>query len=664
MALQNPERVVEMDLDSEHSSDTILLPSDDEELDDYMRALVPGQPLPNSPRGADSPDPNEQNDADLDAELVQIAGNVGQLSSDDEEENDIESDDPSEIDYVIDQGNEDDHPDRPMQLIVPPMEYDDDFYNGWSQIDDETGDPGHPDQPPFMGELATTVAGTAPMDFFEALLRDTIWGELAAQTNAYANARLQKLGPDAAARMDNPAYKRHARMNFWKDVTAEDMRIFAAHLILLGLLKKPDLEDYWSRKALTRTPFFGQYMSRDKFQNILSNFHVADDSQNPVRGQPGHNPLAKIQPFIDLISEAFKVAYKPAIDISVDEGCCPWKGRLHFRQFNPRKPAKFHIKLFQVSDPATGYVLHFAVFTGKGSCHRENIAMDPTCTTTTQTVLTLCSDAQVLDKGHVIYFDNFFTSPELLEELYSRTTLACGTCRPRVRGPLILQAKTSPIRLQPGESCALRNGPILAFKWRQTKPKNVYMMSTKHVCVESFTGKLLRPGNEPIYKPAAVIEYTKKMGGVDVSDQLMNYYHFLRRSVKWWRKLWVHLFNMVIMNAYVLNKSFGVQKSLTHTEYRYTLAAALLNFTELPQIPNPNMPAVPLRQSLGHWPERLPRSTKNNKTKTRKCKYCFVSAKKAARTNAVRNEKSTTIQCSSCRVPLCVYPCFKLYHTT
>ena len=43
----------------------------------------------------------------------------------------------------------------------------------------------------------------------------------------------------------------------------------------------------------------------------------------------------------------------------MDEGCCPWKGRLRFRQYNPRKPAKFHIKLFQVSDPATGYVIHF-----------------------------------------------------------------------------------------------------------------------------------------------------------------------------------------------------------------------------------------------------------------------------------------------------------------
>ena len=159
--------------------------------------------------------------------------------------------------------------------------------------------------------------------------------------------------------MDSPYFKQFARLNNWKVVTANDMRTFAAHLIVLGLVNKPELEEYWSRKTFTSTPFLDKFMSQDCFQSILSNFHVADDTQNPPFGQPGHNPLAKLQPMIDMISASFKTAYKPGKNISVDEGCCPWKGRLRFRQYNPCKPAKFHIKLFQVSDPATGYVIHF-----------------------------------------------------------------------------------------------------------------------------------------------------------------------------------------------------------------------------------------------------------------------------------------------------------------
>ena len=52
-------------------------------------------------------------------------------------------------------------------------------------------------------------------------------------------------------------------------------------------------------------------------------------------------------------------------DLSFDEGCCPFKGRLKFRCYNPRKPAKFHIKMFEVSDLKTGYVIGFDVYTGK-----------------------------------------------------------------------------------------------------------------------------------------------------------------------------------------------------------------------------------------------------------------------------------------------------------
>ena len=52
---------------------------------------------------------------------------------------------------------------------------------------------------------------------------------------------------------------------------------------------------------------------------------------------------------------------------------------------------------------------------------------------------------------------------------------------------------------------------------------------------------------------------------------------------------------------------------------------------------------------------------KTQRRKTQKCTYCYVSAKKAAR-GATWREASTMIICSSCHVPLCVFPCFGKYH--
>ena len=499
-----------------------------------------------------------------------------------------------------------------MTLVAGLTEFDEDFFNGWEIIWNR--DPGYEyGLPPFLGSRTSHIVGASPMDFFDFLFQDTMWGQISNQTNQYAMRRQEHLGPDAVARMEHPDYRRFSRQNAWKAVSPEEIRVFAAHLILLGLIKKPELSDYWSRKELTRTPFFGTRMPRDRFQAILSNFHVADDSENPPYPDRRHKPLAKIQPFIDMCNTQFKAAFNPGQNISIDEGCCPWRGRLRFKQFNPRKPNKYHMKIFQVSDPQIGYLLHFKVYTGKGSCHRDGVALNPKSNTTTKTVLTLCEDAGVLDKGHCVYMDSYFTSVSLAQELFSRDTLCCGTTRHRIGQPLMLGDPKKKVTLTPGLSCALRCGPVLCFKWVQDKSKpgkkkckEVYMLTSKHVAEERFSGKILYQTGEPIYKPSAVVDYCHEMGGVDLTDQLLEYYHFLRRSCKWWRKLWVHLFNMVILNSFLLNKNFGLQRNLSQPEFRYMIAAALLDYT--PIVNPPDAPLVP-QQLSGHWPERLPVST-------------------------------------------------------
>ena len=46
---------------------------------------------------------------------------------------------------------------------------------------------------------------------------------------------------------------------------------------------------------------------------------------------------------------------------------------------------------------------------------------------TTRVVLGLLEEAKLLDKGHHIYMDNYYSSPELFYELFHRQTYVCGT---------------------------------------------------------------------------------------------------------------------------------------------------------------------------------------------------------------------------------------------
>ena len=85
------------------------------------------------------------------------------------------------------------------------------------------------------------------------------------------------------------------------------------------------------------------------------------------------------------------------------------------------------------------------------------------------------------------------------------------------------------------------------------------MLSTIHEASFVKTGKVDSRGNK-IEKPEAVYYYCSRMGGVDLSDQLLNYFTFLHKSTKWSQKLLIHLFNLVILNAYILNKHYGSKK--------------------------------------------------------------------------------------------------------
>ena len=100
-------------------------------------------------------------------------------------------------------------------------------------------------------------------------------------------------------------------------------------------------------------------MGRQNFECILSNIHLSNNSI------PSTDPLAKIKPFIDMCDRNFLHVYKSNKNISVDEASCKWKGRFGWKVYNPRKPARFHIKLYQVCESVSAYVIAYEVYVGK-----------------------------------------------------------------------------------------------------------------------------------------------------------------------------------------------------------------------------------------------------------------------------------------------------------
>ena len=59
------------------------------------------------------------------------------------------------------------------------------------------------------------------------------------------------------------------------------MKVFFGLTVLMGIVKKPTFESYWSEEECIETPFFRKYMSRNRFQNILTHLHFESSESRP-----------------------------------------------------------------------------------------------------------------------------------------------------------------------------------------------------------------------------------------------------------------------------------------------------------------------------------------------------------------------------------------------
>jgi hypothetical protein len=100
------------------------------------------------------------------------------------------------------------------------------------------------------------------------------------------------------------------------------------------------------------------------------------------------------------------------------------------------------------------------------------------------------------------------------------------------------------------------------------------MLSPSHHKVERYSGCYvpstvhenemveapLSKGDHQKRKLMAVIDYNKYKIGVDKSDKILAYYSFQRKFMKWWKKVFFHLFNFIYGDAYILHSKVKKRK--------------------------------------------------------------------------------------------------------
>ena len=104
----------------------------------------------------------------------------------------------------------------------------------------------------------------------------------------------------------------------------------------------------------------------------------------------------------------------------------------------------------------------------------------------------------------------------------------------------------------------VRDGPLVYVKWMDTQ--EVSVCSTIHAAYTGEIAKRRVKSKQGVWSlqsvpcPQPVAEYNKFMGGVDLSDQLIQYYTTQHKTLMWYKKVFFHFLDIAATNAYLLHK--------------------------------------------------------------------------------------------------------------
>ena len=83
------------------------------------------------------------------------------------------------------------------------------------------------------------------------------------------------------------------------------------------------------------------------------------------------------------------------------------------------------------------------------------------------------------------------------------------------------------------------------------------MMSTKYDANMKKIERYRKGGHgekEKVQKPVCIMEYNQYMSGIDRLDQMINFYPFTWKTLKWYKKLFFYLLEITLPNAYIIHK--------------------------------------------------------------------------------------------------------------
>ena len=212
-------------------------------------------------------------------------------------------------------------------------------------------------------------------------------------------------------------------------------------------------------------------------------------------------------------------------------------------------------------------------------------------------------------------------------------------------------------KINRGEIVYRHTKKMLCMKWKDNR--DVHMLTSIHEAVMVDTDKTDHAG-QVVRKPACVVEYNKKMRIIDKADMLVSSVECVRKSSRWYMKLFYHMIDLSVLNAYYLYR-MKTGKKLPLLDFSKAVIRQMVNKFHV----GPTTAAAAAGQAGRHCVLRLTgrhfhvplQATEKVEKPCRRCHVCANTTKRP------KKVQLTPYKCKQCDIALCVYPCNEEYHT-
>ncbi|KRX23486.1 PiggyBac transposable element-derived protein 2 [Trichinella nelsoni] len=439
--------------------------------------------------------------------------------------------------------------------------------------------------PPIDATFKETASGSScvlreTVEYFRQYFHPTLLNHIVEQSHVYA-----------------------AQCNSNFQITESELEIFLGTLLKMELVPKPRYSIYWSTEL--RCDAIADAMSRNRFREVLRYLHFNDNSEAVFdRESPRYDRLFEIRPLIESIRQSCLRLEQEEYQ-SIDEEIIPYKGRNKLKQYIPKKPKKWGIKV-NARTGLSGLWYDFCFYEGKVPRVKKPSG---------------CLSIHIIG---TIRRNRLKNAPLKTEKELKRagrgafhvcTTAENNLCIVRWHDSAVVDLSSTYVCTQP--VCKVK-------RWNK-KEKTLVDMSC----------------------PAIVKEYNKYIGGVDLAGMLRALYRIDHRSRKWYRRIFFWTIHVAVVNGWLQYKrnlktseaasgspkdlmqfTLDVAEALTKVNRAYprksrgSVSVTANTETSRRRVRRPEPRTAARFDQVAHWPKII-----NQKNRCRSCRKTSRSKK-------------------------------------